>query len=286
MNLFNCAGFDCEKSDFVFLGVPFDKNHSYRDGSKDAPCAIRDASLEIETYLMDKDLDIEDLSICDLGDVELEDFSELFSRAKKVVGELNNKKLVVLGGDHSITFPFVSAFNKNFGNISVLSLDAHFDLRETYQESRDSNACVMRRVAEEIGFCNLFEIGGRSVFREDFIYARDNGISFIPYHEIRDNGLSVVDGMLKKIKGRLYLSVDIDIVDSSLAPGVENPEPEGITVQQLLELIRKIFRECDVLACDIVEVAPKYDNGITTAIAARTIFEILGEWALKKAKFN
>ena len=278
MKLFSCAGF-AKNPEFVICGVPFDKNYSYREGSKDAPDAIRNASWEIETYLIKKNMDIEDLNICDIGNIEVDDFSELFDCAEKILGKFKDKKLIVIGGDHSITFPFVSAFN----NINVLSLDAHFDLRDTYKGSRNSNACVMRRIAEEVTCKNLFEIGIRAACRKDFIYAKNNNINFIPYHEIREHGIDVVDDLLKKIKGKLYLSIDMDIIDSALAPGVENPEAEGLNVQELLELIKKIFRTCDVAFCDVVEVAPKYDNnGITPMLAARTIFEILGEWAEKR----
>lgn len=283
MKLFTCANFDYKEADFVICGVPYDKNHSYREGSAYAPDAIRSASWELETYLMEKDIDIEDLNICDIGNVGAENFSGLFDEAEKIVSKFkngDNKKLIIIGGDHSITSPFVSALSK-VDDISVLSLDAHFDLREKYQDSRGSNASVMRRVAEKIGCENLYEIGIRSACKDDFIYAKNNNINFIPYHEIRDKGIGVVDELLEKIKGKLYLSIDMDVLDSALAPGVENPEAEGLTTQQLLELIRKIFRTCDVACCDIVEVTPKYDNEITTMIAARTIFEILGEWSQK-----
>ncbi len=281
MKLFSCADFDCKNSEFVICGVPFDKNHSYREGSKDASQAIRDASWEIETYLMEKDIDIEDLNICDIGDVHTDNFSDIFGYAKKTINEFKDKKLIIMGGDHSISFPFISALNKS-EDLCVLSLDAHFDLRESYQGSRDSNASVMRRVAEEIGCENLYEIGIRAACKEDFYYAKNNNINFIPYSEIREHGIAVVDCMLEKIKKtnkRLYLSVDMDVIDSSLAPGVENPEAEGLTTQEFFELIRKIFRTCDVAACDIVEVSPEYDcGGITAMLAARTIFEVLGEW--------
>ena len=281
MNLFSCSDFDCKEAEFVICGVPFDKNYSYREGSKDAPDAIRDASWEIETYLMEKDIDVEDLNICDMGNIEVDNFSGLFDGAEKVIEKVKDKKLIVIGGDHSITFPFVSEYKKIFKNISVLSLDAHFDLREEYQDSRDSNASVMRRVSECIGCENLFEIGTRAACRDDFLFAKENNINFIPYYEIREKGLDAASVLLKKIKGKLYLSIDMDVIDSALAPGVENPEAEGLSVQEHLELIRKIFRTCDVVACDVVEVAPKYDNGITSMLAARTIYEILGEWSEK-----
>lgn len=285
-NCFNCADVECENPEFVICGVPFDKNYSYRSGSKDAPDSIRAASKEIETYLIEKDIEISELNICDIGNIKADSFSELFVEIEKIVSKFKNKKLIFMGGDHSISLPIVSAFlkNKNF-EISVLSLDAHFDLREIYLNNPNSNACVMRRIAEKIGPKNLFEIGMRStILRDDFLYVKENGISFVPYYEIRDKGIDVVDNLLKKIKGKLYLSIDMDVIDSALAPGVENPEAEGLTTSQFLELIRKIFRSCDVFACDIVEVAPKYDLGITSIIAARTIFEILGEWTEKKHK--
>lgn len=284
-NCFNCADIECENPEFVICGVPFDKNYSYRSSSEDAPDAIRAASKEIETYLMEKDIEISELDICDIGNIKADSFSELFVEAGKVVSKFKDKKLIFMGGDHSVSFPIVSAFlkNKNFEKISVLSLDAHFDLREIYLNSTDSNACVMRKIADEIGPKNLFEIGMRStISRDDFLYAKENGVSFVPYYEIRDKGIDAVDDILKKIKGKLYLSIDMDIIDSALAPGVENPEAEGLTTPQFLELIRKIFRSCDVFACDIVEVAPKHDLGITPMIAARTIFEILGEWTEKE----
>ncbi len=282
MKLFSCSDFECTDAEFVICGAPFDKNYSYREGAADAPDAIRDASWEIETYLIEKNIDACDLSICDIGNLDSATFAAFSDNARKTVDKFRDKKLIIIGGDHSITFPFVSEYKKIFKNISVLSLDAHFDLREEYQDSRDSNASVMRRVSECIGCENLFEIGTRAACRDDFLFAKKNNINFIPYYEIREKGLDAVDKLLKKIKGKLYLSIDMDVIDSALAPGVENPEAEGLSVQEHLELIRKIFRTCDVVACDVVEVAPKYDNGITSMLAARTIYEILGEWAEKK----
>ncbi len=278
MKLFTSSGFD-EAAKFVICGVPFDGNCSYRKGAAKGPDAIRDASWEIETYMIDKGIDFDELSIHDAGNLACETYKGLVKSADEFVGRCAGRQFVALGGEHSVTYPFVKSLAKSH-DLQVLSIDAHLDLRESYKNNRDSNASVLRRISEEIGNDNLFEFGARCASREDWEYSKN--ISIAPMKDIRKDGVArAIEKLTKKIKKPLYLSIDMDIIDSCYAPGVGNPEVFGLLPLEYLELIRAVMKNCDVISADIVEVCPKYDNGATALLAAQTVFEIIGGWAEK-----
>ena len=266
-----------EEANYVILGVPLDVTSTYRSGAKFAPLAIREASLNIETYSFRAGIDIEDLKLHDLGDVHVVgDVDETLRRIELVAKDiLNSDKMpVAIGGEHTITLGMMRGVG---GNVTVVSFDAHLDLRNEYMGRSLSHTTFMRRLYEQIKPVKILEIGTRAVCKEELDYAEKSDIEFLTVQQIRKDG---IEKTIKKINNflsdseRTCLTIDMDVLDPAFAPAVQNPEPEGLCMDTFLDILRKV---CDrrVVAFDLVEVAPHYDQGITAIQAARTMFEIL-----------
>ena len=273
-----------EESMYVVLGVPFDATSTYRVGARFAPLAIREASLNIETYSFRTGVDVEDLKIHDLGDLHVAgEAKETLKRLEKVAKELlAAKKLpVFIGGEHTITLGIMRAVGKN---TAIISFDAHLDLRDEYMGMTVSHTTFMRRIHEQMCPTQIVEIGTRAVCKEELEYAEKARVNFITAHQIRKNGVEKTLDKVKKLLAdsqKTYLTIDMDVLDPAFAPGVQNPEPDGLPMSALLDLLSGL---CDqrVAALDLVEVAPNYDNGTTAIQAARMLFEAL--CSIEKAK--
>jgi len=266
-----------EEANYAILGVPFDVTSTYRVDARSAPLAIREASLNIETYSFRAGIDIEDLKIHDLGDLHVTgNAPETLKRVEQVVKELlmTKKVPVLMGGEHTITLGAVRAIGKN---VAVLDFDAHLDTRNEYMNLKVSHTTFMRRINEQVKPTRIVEVGTRAVCKEELDYANKAGINFITAQEIRKHSVEQtakkIENLLKGAK-KIYLTVDMDVLDPAFAPAVQNPEPDGLCAHTLYDLLHEV---CDerIAAFDVVEVAPHYDNGVTAIQAAKTMFEIL-----------
>ena len=264
---------DKKKAWYELVGVPFDGN-AFKKGAREGPKAIREASQRLETFLWHRKLELSDLLYYDRGNITLERFTKGVRQERIEDFDLKKKKIFI-GGDHSISYPIVKYLFEHGEVAKVIIIDAHADFRDSYKNNRFSNACVTRRIAELIGFGNIIVIGVRSSSEEE--YAALNQIRIYDTELLREKG---VEGLLDAIgegKEKTYLSIDIDALDPSIAPGVEHPEPCGMSLESLIPLIQEIIKRKNVVASDVVEVNPRLDNvnGITSITAARIIFEIL-----------
>ena len=266
-----------QEADYVILGIPFDTTSTFRSGARFAPSAIREASLNIETHSFRSGIDVEDLRLHDLGDLHVAGGAdETLKRTELVVKELlDAKKLpVIIGGEHTLTLGAMRAVGSK---TALVSFDAHLDLRDEYLGLRVSHTTFMRRIDEQVQPENILEIGVRAVCKEELDYTGKSGIQFLTVQEIRGDGLKKTIGNAKKALAdydKLYLTVDMDVLDPAFAPAVQNPEPDGLFMQMFLDILCGL---CDhrIVAFDLVEVAPHYDRGITAIQAAKTIFEVL-----------
>jgi agmatinase len=272
------------EASYVILGVPFDVTSTYRTGARFAPLAIREASLNIETYSFRSKYDIEDISMHDLGDLNVtSETQETLKRLEHVTKEIlaAKKTPVLIGGEHTITLGAARALDKNF---AIVDFDAHMDLRDEYMNLKTSHTTFMRRINEQAKPLRIIEVGTRAVCKEEMNYAKKTGIDFITTQQIREEGVKEtadrINRLLSKVK-RIYLTVDLDVLDPGFVPAVQNPEPDGLCPHMFYDLLSMV---CDkrIVAFDVVEVTPPYDNGITSVQAARTIFEILS--AIEKAR--
>ncbi len=266
-----------KEAEYVILGAPLDVTSTYRSGARFAPLAIREASLNIETYSFRTSMDVEDLKIHDLGDLHIAgEVDETLKRLELVTKDLlDAKKMpVTIGGEHTITLGVMRSLGEN---AALVSFDAHLDMRNEYMGLTTSHTTFMRRINEQINVRKILEIGTRAVCKEELDYAKKSGTQFLTIQQIRRDG---IEKTIKKIDmlladcERIYVTIDMDVLDPAFAPAVQNPEPDGMEMNLFLDLLGKV---CDrqIVALDLVEVAPHYDQGITAIQAARIIFEAL-----------
>ena len=269
-----------EKANYVVVGIPFDATSTFRAAARFAPNAIREASLNIETYSFHSEIDVEDLAVHDLGDLHVSaDIEETLRRARLVVQDLlkAGKTPVILGGEHTVTLGCFQGLGSRTSETAVVSLDAHLDLRDEYLGLKTSHTTFMRRLNEQAKPAKIIEIGTRAVCRQELEYADEANVKFFTTSEIRKLGTQRV---IKKVESEVedfsnvYLTVDMDVLDPAYAPAVQNPEPGGLDMHTVLEVLHGICRK-NIVALDLVEVAPGYDFGVTAAVAAKILFETL-----------
>lgn len=266
-----------DASRYVILGVPYDHTSTYRAGSRFAPKAIREASLNIETYSLRTGIDIEDVPLHDAGDLHIVDnVSETLNRLSKVTSDLlsANKIPVFIGGEHTITLGPVRSLPQGVG---VVSFDAHGDLRDEYGGGKLSHATVLRRISDVVGTDGIFVLGVRALCKEEVDYIAAKNIQHMTPWEIRQVGLVEVAQRVRVFARSFrhtYLTIDTDVLDPAFAPGVANPEFNGLTPEELLTLATVVADE-KMVGFDLVEVCPNYDTGATAVAAARVIFEVI-----------
>ena len=260
---------------FVYYGYPFDGTACFRKGSSEAPDAIRKNSYNFETYLLELGIDLSDISANDWGNLETTDNQDkneklLENLVSKIVNE--GKFPIGLGGEHSLTPAAVKAAHSKYPNLAVVILDAHLDFRNEYEGNPKSHATVTRRVSDIVGIDNVRSIGIRSVSQSEITEARSVGLKFIEsgWTELREYLVDVIEDL----DGPVYLSLDMDVIDPAFAPGVGTPEPFGMTPYEIIQTIN--FFADRIVGFDCVEVCPSYDNGNTSALAARLTRHLVG----------
>jgi len=262
---------------YVVLGVPYDQTSTFRSGSRFAPRAIRDASLNIETYSMRTDVDIEKVPIHDAGDLHVVDnLEETLGRLGRITKDIlsSQKVPVCIGGEHTIALGVVRSLPKSVG---VVSFGAHGDLRDEYGGNRFSHATVLRRISEVVGTDGVFICGLRAICKEEMEFIQQHEIQKMSPWEIREIGLSKAAERVKAFTenfDHVYLIVDADALDPAFAPGVANPEFNGLTPHELVSLMSTVADD-RLIGFDLVEVCPNYDTGATAVAAARIIFEVI-----------
>lgn len=258
----------------IVFGIPFDSTHSYKPGCRFGPEAIRSAFNNIEIFHPDLQVDLESVNIQDLGNVHhTVNVEEMTDMVHKLTGDLigRNKLMIILGGEHSLTFPTYTAFPNDTGYVVF---DAHYDLRSQYAGVNLSHAAYLRRVVEKNGAENIIHVGARSFVKEELAFLKENKIKTITDRDIRDGkGPKLVSDVLSTFK-KTYVSVDLDVLDPAFAPGVGNPEAVGITSRELFDMIYAM--DGHKIAClDIVELNPTFDNGATASLAAKLMSTVI-----------
>jgi agmatinase len=267
------------ESRYVVVGVPYDHTSSYRVGSRFGPRAIRDASLNIETFSLRTGVDIEQVPIHDAGDLHIvDDAAQTLLRLEAVTKEIlaADKTPVLIGGEHTITLGAVRSLP---GTVGVVSFDAHGDLRNEYGGGEISHATVLRRITEKVGTDNVLVLGVRALCKEEIDFIEKHRIQKFTPWEIRAQGHAKMAERIAAFAKRfqhIYLTIDSDALDPAFAPGVANPEFNGLTPDELILLATAVANE-RMVGFDLVEVCPNYDSGITSVAAARVIFEVIAQ---------
>ena len=269
-----------EESQVVLYGMPMDWTVSYRPGSRFGPARIREVSIGLEEYSAYLDRELEDVKYYDAGDIPLpfgnpqksidiiEDFvDQVLAAGKFPLG---------MGGEHLVSWPVMKAMYKKYPDLAIIHFDAHTDLREEYEGEPLSHSTPIRKIAEHIGPSNVYSFGIRSGMKEEFEWAKQNGM-----HISKFEVLEPLKQILPTLAGRpVYVTIDIDVLDPAHAPGTGTVDCGGITSKELLASIHAIARsEVNVVGGDLVEVAPIYDPSEQTAnTASKLIREMLLGW--------
>ena len=260
---------------YVVLPVPYEGTVTFGRGTAGGPEAIIEASHQVEWF--DEELmgefhraGIATLEPIAPADTPEEQMQRVRAAAEPIVQA--GKFLLALGGEHSITVPLVEAAAGHYGGISVLQIDAHADLRDTYNGTKHSHACVMHRVLEITD--SIAQVGIRSFSRDDFDARPERVRNFIT-PKMADDDPAWMEKVLSLLGEKVYLTVDIDGFDPSEAPGTGTPEPGGLTWRQVTGLIRRVAAEREIIAADIVEVSPIPGSRVTEFLAARLAYKII-----------
>ncbi len=269
------------KARVAVIPAPFDQTTSYLPGTRFGPQAILEASRQVELY--DEELDREPfrIGVTTLSEIEVEpaDIEAGIRRLEAVVAESSAKGLLplTLGGEHSLTLAPVGSLRERYPGLAVLQLDAHLDLRDSYQGTKLSHASVMRRI-RELGVSTV-AVGIRSVSREEADYVHSEEAPVFLAREIRARGLDV-EAILAKLANPVYVTIDLDAFDPAYVPGVGTPEPGGLTWEEGLRLLRAVFERRQVVGCDIVELCPIPGQPASDFFAAKLASKLIGYMGL------
>jgi agmatinase len=272
-----------EDAEIVLFGAPFDSTTSYRPGTRFGPSAVRHESYGLETYSPYQDLDLEDTSVFDSGDLELcfgsseAALAAIEERADIILAD--DKLPLMIGGEHLVTLGTVRAALKKYPDLHIIHFDAHADLREEYLGVPLSHACVLRRCHDLVGDGRIHQFCIRSGERTEFEFAARH----TDMHKFCFDGLTEVISDLAQKDVPIYLTIDLDCLDPGYFPGTGTPEAGGVSFTELLNAILTVTKG-RVVAADVNELAPTLDqSGASTALACKITRELLLALSAKNA---
>ncbi len=262
---------------FKIVPVPFEKTTSYKRGTEKGPQKILEASTFME--LFDEEFKFEPyregvftyipMSFDGLN-IE-EGIEKIYSRSLEII---DGKTFpIFLGGEHSITFPIVKAFSEKFANdFTVIQFDAHSDLRYSYEDTIYSHASVMRRVVD---ITNCIQCGIRSLCVEEYESLDNLNTDVFFIKDFFEDKKGYLNRILNEIGDNVYITIDVDVLDPSCMPATGTPEPGGVSYLDLLNLLENIFKERNVIGCDIVEFMPIENLHYCEFTISKLIYKIM-----------
>ena len=245
-----------EESKVVVLPVPVDRTTSYAPGTRNGPREILQASSHMELWDEELGADIHEAGIFTLPEMELPfgELEPLMAEIQRVASGLlaRDKFLVALGGEHSITPPLVAAAAARHRGLTVLQIDAHADLRDSYMGTRHNHACAMRRTLEH---APITQVGIRSMSAEE-ARAIASLKTTIFYDTTMRREANWIDRVVDTLRDPVYITIDVDGMDPAIMPSTGTPEPGGLSWYEMLALLRATLTRRNVVACDVVELSP------------------------------
>ncbi|HHT9110818.1 MAG TPA: agmatinase [Candidatus Brocadiaceae bacterium] len=286
---FKSEGDAYKRSKIVIMGVPFDGTTTYQAGTKMGPNAILNASVNVEPY-DDECGEIYAPGIFTAGTLNIE---EIHADPEKVIEKIyhaskvavkDNKFLVTLGGEHSVSQGVLKAYKEKYKKFSILQLDAHLDLMEEFGGSRYSHASVMRRAVEDLK-CKVTSFGVRVTSREELEFVKKNKDKVTVFYA-RDiyNNDDWYDDALESLEEDVYISLDVDGFDPSIMPATGTPVPGGLDWYRTINFLRKVYRERNVIGLDVVELKPNPGNEAPNFLAANLVYKNIGFLSLDKRR--
>ncbi len=257
----------------TLLGVPYDAGSSFQRGAAGGPAAVRAALQSGSTNTWNEDVaDVAPL-LGDAGDVDFARVVNPLYAIEAAAAALDPAvRPIFLGGDHSITWPLLRAVRRRVPRLTILHLDAHPDLYDRFDGEPNSHACPFARIMEE-GLCDrLVQLGIRTLNAHQAEQARRFGVAMVTMRQ----GLAAMQATVAALEGPLYLSFDLDVLDPSCAPGINHPEPGGLTTREAMTLLQAVPRRL-LVAADVVELNPGNDlRDLTARVAAKLVKELVG----------
>lgn len=276
----NFLGLSAEQADLdraraVIVPAPYDATTTFRSGTRDGPRAILQASRELETYDEETRTEIYRRGIATLEELAVTVASPrlMVERVRTVAAALFNagKLPVLLGGEHLLSLGMIEAARAQFPDLTILQLDAHADLRPSYQESSYSNACVMRLAQERTP---LVQVGIRALTREEDQYIVEQGIPCYQAHQLHREP-RLWRGIPGHLSPHVYITIDLDAFDPSIMPAVGTPEPGGLGWYDVLRLLREVAATTSVVGFDVMELLPLPHQAAPDLLAARLVYKLL-----------
>ena len=264
-----------ENARVVILPVPLDRTTSYVAGTRTGPHEILVASSHLELWDEETETNVHNIGIVTLPEMDFPfaSMDEVVREIRRVASEIVNrgKFPLVLGGEHSITAPVVAAMAQRHAGLSVLQIDAHADLRDTFMGTPYNHACAMRRVLE---YARTTQVGIRSLSPEEAI-----AIPTLPTEIFYDYNMrqdpNWIDRVVDSLSETVYITIDCDGLDPAIMPAVGTPEPGGLSWYETLALLRRVIESRRVVGCDVVELAPIPGNVAPNFLCAKLIYKIL-----------
>jgi agmatinase len=259
----------------VILPVPVDRTTSYVGGTRNGPHEILQASSHMELWDEEMEADVHPVGIFTLPEMELPfgDMESLMEEIERVAYEVigRDKFLVTLGGEHSITPPLVSAARRKYPGISVLQIDAHTDLRESYMGTRHNHACAMRRALE---YAPITQVGIRSLSTEEAAMIPKLDTTIFYDVSMRQDP-RWIDRVVDTLADDVYVSIDVDGLDPAIMPATGTPEPGGLSWYEITALLRATAERRRIVSCDIVELSPIPGIVAPNFLAAKLVYKVL-----------
>lgn len=281
MSSLNFGGLDpddssWETSKVCILSVPYDLTTSYRSGAKDGPRAIIEASTQLELYDEELCRETYRVGISTLDELEVADLSpeEMVESVYKAGLRLveAGKFPVLLGGEHTIAIGMARALKERYQDLSIVQFDAHADLRDEYEDRKFCHACVARRLIE---LARLLQLGIRSFSQQEADYMKQSEVKTVACSDII-KGEACEREIMTTTSDKVYITIDLDVLDPSIMPSVGNPEPGGLGWYDMLSLLRHLSSVKEVVGFDVVELSPIPDNISPDFLAAKLVYRLLG----------
>jgi len=270
-------------SDVVIIPIPYENTVSWIKGTEKGPKTIIEASMELEffsTYLNRRIVDYVKIYTSHGLDMERKSYEDMLDIVEKKTNKIleDGKKIVAIGGEHSISIGIVNSITKRYGKngFSVIQFDAHADMREEYLGSKFNHACTMKRIRENTD--STFSIGVRSYSEEENKEIKQNKIKL--YNSDISN--SEINEIIKNSKNDIYITIDLDVFDPSEVPAVGTPQPDGMNWKKILYTLRKISSNKNIIGFDIVELSPFKKDKRSDFLAAKLLYVLIGYAFIKK----
>jgi len=266
---------DFEHARVVILPIPLDRTTSYVPGTRNGPHEILVASSHMELWDEETQTDVHSIGIFTLPEMEFPfaSMDEVVREIRRVTAEIVNrdKFVFILGGEHSITPAAVAAVAAKFPGVSVLQIDAHADLRDSFMGTPHNHACAMRRTLE---FARTTQVGIRSLSPEEAAAAPALGTQIFYDFNMRANA-DWIDRVVDSLSEHVYITIDVDGLDPAIMPATGTPEPGGLSWYETLALLRRVIERRTVVGCDVVELSPMPGHVAPNFLCAKLVYKIL-----------